>query len=233
MGPVNGESWWDSPGVKAVLDAERTVISSVLQNVFGYHGLWIAPDSHDSAVSGPFTWLPLSMRGGALHGAMRANVEEWPWQTEAFDVVVLQHVLDQVKSVETLLEEVSRVLSPAGLLLLTAVNPMSLMAAQLRVGSNAPKSLRPLEPSFIRRRVAEHGFNTLGWRACYHGLIGRPIQARWLTHGVGGSYLGLIRKRRNGLVRRLRPQRVAVSATSLTSASRTAEHRALTVQEAA
>ena len=231
---MNGTGWWFDPPRQQVLSAERHVIDGVLANVFGYHGLWITPgERRDDQAPGPFSWLSLRLDGDRLRGPMLADVDAWPWQSRSFDVVVLQHVLDQTADSAAVLEEVSRVLSPSGLLLLTQFSPLSLLAVQLKFGRRTPAALRPLGRAALRRAAAAHGLTNLGWRPCFHGMFGRPVQGAWAQRGGGSAYLALLRKQRSGLVRRIQPRRVPVSAASVTSASRAGQLSAASGREAA
>jgi SAM-dependent methyltransferase len=107
---------------------------------------------------------------------LTGTLEDSRLETEAFDVVVINHVLEHVVKPRTLLAEVYRILKNDGLMVIGVPNIGSIMA-HLQ-GGKWP-SLRPEEhiwqftPATLKRLVVESGFTTLYFEAREnHTIIG-------------------------------------------------------------
>ena len=96
-----------------------------------------------------------------LAGDVVCAVDALPWEDEAFELVVVQHVGDVLARPDELLDELTRVLAPGGALLWFGLNPLSPWTLWLhwraREGLPLP---RAMHADSLRRRL--HGKLTPG-----------------------------------------------------------------------
>jgi SAM-dependent methyltransferase len=120
----------------------------VLQACAGHHAL--APDTRHLAA------VRLHLDAGTLSGDVACAPQALPWEDEAFQLVLAQHVGDVVPD-ERMLAELGRVLAPGGVLLWYGFNPWSPWLAwlhwQARRGLAVP---RTAPADFMRRRFVQH-----------------------------------------------------------------------------
>lgn len=207
--------WWQHPDRQQLLAAESEHINDVLAGIFGYHGLWLAPGAPVAAPSlGPYHWVCQSHHAEVCDGAIRTEVDAWPWQSGAFAVVVLQHVIDGNEHAEAILDQVERVLAADGVLLLTCFNPASLLGLQVRWAARGERlAIGAMPRRAIQQAMGLRSLQCMLWRACHFGPFARHWTVPWLGKKMlGGSYLAVVRKRRGASIRRLRPRSVVTGA---------------------
>ena len=110
----------------------------------------LAPDTRHLA------GVRLHLEPAGFRGDVACAPEALPWEDEAFQLVLAQHVGDVVPD-ERMLAELGRVLAPGGVLLWYGFNPWSPWLAwlhwQARRGLAVP---RTAPADFMRRRFAQH-----------------------------------------------------------------------------
>lgn len=102
-----------------------------LQRCAGAHGLLISALPHDHPPVLPLLghWVRLRIANDSFRGDLKARADEpLPFADDAFDLVLLRHVLEFAHAPQPLLAEACRVLAPGGLLVLTGVHPLSAWA---------------------------------------------------------------------------------------------------------
>ncbi|GJM10378.1 MAG: hypothetical protein DHS20C11_26540 [Lysobacteraceae bacterium] len=227
--------WWQHPDRQRLLQTENRLIAEVLAGVFGYHGLWVSPDQPMAdAKTGPYHWVSLTRHANACRGAVRTDIGDWPWQSGAFAVVVLQHVIDCVEDPSAIFDQVERVLSPDGVLLLTAFNPLSVLGLQTKWSARGGDiNVGAIDRATVMRNMQERSMQCMLWRACHFGPFERPLKRRFANRLLGGSYLAVIRKHRGATIKKLRPRSVVSTAQASGVSAKVAcraRHAALVVR---
>ncbi len=119
--------WFQTPLGEQVLAAEKSLVTPVIERLFGYHILQIGCNEEcslieNSPVGNKILFAP-SWRPGARFPV--ADNEELPLATDSIDVVVVHHALDFTEDSHRLLREATRVLRPGGQILIIGFNPFS------------------------------------------------------------------------------------------------------------
>lgn len=125
------EKWLETPLGQAVLEQERVLLESELQDLFGYHLLQMSVDpnldlTRGSRITHRFTLSPTNAHQGAL-SPLVADSDALPLSADSLDLVLLHHLQDYSQTPHQLLREVARVLIPRGHLVLVGFNPRSLL----------------------------------------------------------------------------------------------------------
>lgn len=200
------------PAVGELRRAQARLIASALLGRPGVRGLHLRAGRVDSAIN---LAMPLQTRlyfdgddpdGERWRGDIHARASEpLPFVDDAFDVVVLDDVLEWVPWAAALLGEAARVLSPHGCLLVAGFHPFSLWAPWLL----CRRRPRPMltAPGWIRQELARHDVDTVRVVRCGHAWPVAGTQAgpgHW-----GGGFVLTGRKRRATIVpwKVPRPQR--------------------------
>lgn len=117
-----------SAPLRRLLDEQTRVLTPELQRCFGTHALLLGAYADDAPPALPMlgSWTTLHLGSGRYQGDLRAAADEaLPFVDDAFDLVLLRHVLEVAPSASALLAEAGRVLAPGGVLALTGVHPVS------------------------------------------------------------------------------------------------------------
>lgn len=197
----------DGP-LPALLQHELSMLTSILEGVFGVWGLHLRPH-RQAPVALPAHLLSsiveLALEAdGALHGDTRCAPQRLPFASESFKLVVAQHILEQSDAADEVAEELARVLAPEGVALVFGFNPASLWRPWL--SRRLPRDLQFQTASRWRDVLSRSRLDILQVR--YSGLFspwaaraGSTTPARYpATLGrFGGSWLLLARKRRSSL----------------------------------
>ena len=112
-----------------------------------------------------------------------AALTHLPMRNNQFDGVVLHHALDVVADPRAAIREVSRVITPGGRLVITAVNPVSFLGLRVlgsRVAGDALKTVRPIPPWRLLDWLSVLGF-TRETRVSY-----RAFFPPWAKRAPGG-----------------------------------------------
>lgn len=203
--PPDSSSPYANGPLAALLQRELSMLTPILDGVFGVWGLYLRPDPATDIMLPPHLLSAVARLApsapGKLAGDVGCDSDALPFASEAFKLVVAQHVLEQTAAAEALAEELARVLAPEGVALVFGFNPASLWR---------PWLARRL-PGHWRFRAAS------GWRAVFTRCRLDVLQVRysgmWTPWGAGaggastpgslgrfgGSWLLLARKRRSAL----------------------------------
>ncbi|MEO8998574.1 MAG: methyltransferase domain-containing protein [Rhodanobacter sp.] len=206
-----------SAPLRRLLDEQTRVLTPELQRCFGTHALLLGASADDVPPALPMLgcWTTLHLDNDRYRGDLQAVADQpMPFVDDAFELVLLRHVLEVVPSASALLAEAVRVLAPGGVLALTGVHPLSgwapwycwrtrgksqALQMPLRLGHNLQQA--GLEIERVRR-------------------VGRlwpcltpPCAAA--TNPFGGGYVLIARKRRRmATPLRIKPVPVRVPANS-------------------
>ncbi len=203
--------FYASPTVQALLSRELSALTPILAGVYGNNGLFLRP--HESVAP----MLPAhlvshvvaaSARGeNQFSGAAHFDADQLPFVNDSFQLVIAQHVFERVSDADDLASELSRVLSPEGVLLVFGFNPFGSWRPWLSSQSMRGARLSLQSATACTTRFARQRIDTLQVR--YPGLIlpNDPAQpssayARWITRTFGrfgSSWFLLARKRRSTL----------------------------------
>jgi SAM-dependent methyltransferase len=172
----------------------------------------ISVAARDHAPSAPRIghWVQLMLAGDHFTGEIQAHAAEpLPFADDAFDVVVLRHVLQSAPEPAALLQEVIRVLNPGGCLVLTGIHPLSAWAPwwswQMR-GRTRHMSL----PMQLAARLRGADIKVESLQRVGHVLPMTSLLSGDASGVLGGGYVLRGSKRRTiALPTRLRPSPVA------------------------
>jgi len=206
-----------SAPLRRLLDEQTRVLTPELQRCFGTHALLLGASTDDVPPALPMLgcWTSLYLGNGRYRGDLQAAADEpLPFVDDAFELVLLRHVLEVAPSASALLAEAVRVLAPGGVLALTGVHPLGgwapwfcwrtrgrsqTLQMPLRLGHNLLQA--GLEIERVRRvgRLWPH--------------LASPGAAA--ANPFGGGYVLVARKRRRmATPQRIKPVPVRVPANS-------------------
>jgi SAM-dependent methyltransferase len=215
--PLDSPSLYADGPLAALMRRELSMLTPILDGVFGVWGLYLRPDAAADVMLPPHLLSAVARLApaapGRLEGDVACDCVALPFASEAFKLVVAQHVLEQTDAAEALAEELARVLAPEGVALVFGFNPASLW-----------------RPWLARRLPGDWRFRTAsGWRTVFTRCRLDVLQVRysgmWTPWGAGtdgasapgalgrfsGSWLLLARKRRSALA----PLRLAAMRSDL------------------
>jgi SAM-dependent methyltransferase len=187
-----------SAPLRRLLDEQTRVLTPELQRCFGTHALLLGASAYDAPPALPMlgSWTTLHLRDGGYRGDVRAAADEpLPFVDDAFELVLLRHVLEVAPSASALLAEAVRVLSPGGVLALTGVHPISGWAPWFCW--RARGKLRALQtPLRLGRLLQQDGVEVEQVQRVgrlWPGLTQSHVTA---ASPLGGGYVLIARKRR-------------------------------------
>jgi SAM-dependent methyltransferase len=204
-----------APAFQALLSREQAMLAPILASVYGVWGLNLQPFVGAPGLAAQHL-LPAVLnlavsQANTLDGALRCAPDHLPFANASFQLVVAQHVFEQVDSVEDCAMEIERVLAAEGVMLIFGFNPVSLWRPWLKrkVAKSGP-ALRFHTPGNWEAVLARHQLDVLQVR--YTGLwtpwtgVRRSFVAGKSTSRLaryfgwfGASWLILARKRRSTL----------------------------------
>jgi Methylase involved in ubiquinone/menaquinone biosynthesis len=206
-----------SAPLRRLLDEQTRVLTPELQRCFGTHALLLGASAYDAPPALPMlsAWTTLHLRDDRYRGDLRAAADEpLPFVDDAFELVLLRHVLEVAPSASDLLAEAVRVLAPGGVLALTGVHPISGWAPWFCW--RARGKLRALQTPLRLGHLLQHD----GMEVERVQRVGRLwpglTQPRVATANLlGGGYVLIARKRRRmATPLRLKPVPVRVPPNS-------------------
>jgi SAM-dependent methyltransferase len=200
-----------SAPLRSLMADESRVLLPEIQRCSGDHGLLLSAAAGDQPPALPMLacWTRLEFSGDRYRGDLLARADEsLPFMDDAFELVMLRHVLETSTMPQEQLAEAVRVLSPGGLMVLSGVHPLSLWAPWMyRKGRRQHLHLRmPLQlGEWLRRSALQVEAVT---------RVGRfwPGAGQAAATLGSGGYLLLARKQRRAVTPlRLVPARIDVS----------------------
>ena len=150
--------------------------------------------------------------GGRLHGDVRCDAGELPWQDDAFRLVLAQHVGEALPASGEFLDELARVLAPGGVLLWFGLNPWSPWLAwihwQARRGGPVPRvTLADVARQRLhKRRLATGSVEYLGGCWPQRGEPAPGPRSRLLAP-LRGAYV-IVASKQRAVLTPLRPRRL-------------------------
>jgi len=154
------------------------------------------------------------VEGDRFHGDVACAPDALPWESEAFQLVVVQHAGDALAHTAAFAEELARVLAPGGSLLWFGLNPLSPWHAWLRWQARDGVCMpRFAGAHAARRRVLRAGLVAAslgGVGPCWPGGA-RVARSRALARLRAAWLLEASKQRAVLTPLRLRPQRVRVA----------------------
>ena len=214
--------WFQCPSGWRTFNEELKHYDAILPGLFGYQlvqvggvGLWDVTRS--SRVMNQQI-VGLSNRNRSDVHAFVANANALPIQSDSIDVVVMPHVLEFESHPENALREVQRILLPEGHVIISGINPWSLIGLRQFI----LRYRRPpccgyfLQKGHVRGWLAMHGFDVLiskffSFPPWPHStkLLGRLIFPIWLREIFCEGYV-LVAKKRQATITRLKAKRMSM-----------------------
>lgn len=187
--------WFASEAGQAYCQAEASETAAVLSNIFGYHGLQIAtgaslddPISASQMISCHRLYLH---DADSLTGDFLAAADALPLATESIQLVVAQHIQHWCDWT-TVLDELERILSPNGVLVVCALRARRIrrqlpsMTGSSRVGAQR----RRLVASGVNLLLIRPVFASTGWNRLLARLDRlNLIPGSWLARFASGYLL--------------------------------------------
>jgi SAM-dependent methyltransferase len=201
-----------SAPMQGLLADEMAALMPVLQRCAGTRGLLLSAAPADQPPALPLLghWTGLGLADGRLVGDVRASaLEPLPFSDDAFDLILLRHVLETAPQPAALLRETVRCLAPGGVLVLAGVHPLGAWSPwwHWRMRHRAGHLNSPMQLGHWLRRVDLQVEQSLRVGRAWPGPA--PVVAPG-AQPFGGGYLLVARKRRAmSLPVRLRPHSLA------------------------
>ncbi|WP_322520949.1 methyltransferase domain-containing protein [Guyparkeria halophila] len=166
---VAAADWYRGPVGRLVADNLAELLAHRAQTAFGYHALVLGETGLE--FERRFGWgrqLRIDHRvlagppGGRANGLLPVELDALPIESEAADLVIALHVLEDRRNPHEILREIDRSLRPEGRLMLVGVNPASLLHLRSRFwpGCHAPLAFGHHHPTW---RVVDW-LRVLGYR---------------------------------------------------------------------
>jgi SAM-dependent methyltransferase len=146
------ESWFETESGQYLLNAERGILSSQLESIFGYHMAQIGVSSKYPL----YESCPVSHKfsiGGSKGAALLTTFSDLPFKTDSLDLVILHHSLEYYEHPHELLRESQRCIAPQGHLIIVGFNPLSPHGLYAQVAGLLPSSQWKKKPITLRRLV--------------------------------------------------------------------------------
>jgi len=198
---------------------QMRVMQADLQRCSGTHALQLGVAGTDNppALTSLGCWARLWIHEKCYRGDLYAAVDEpLPFLDDAFELVLLRHVLEVVPAPSALLAEAMRVLAPGGMLALTGLHPFGGWAPWLlwkRRGSSGGMQL-PLQ---LRSTLQQQGFDIELIQRVGRVWPGADASSEHVpeTNFLGGGYVIVARKRRRmSTPLRVKPKPVTIPVNS-------------------
>ncbi len=121
--------WFEQPLGVSLLDRERSIISTILPNLFGFHVMQIGSICTDDFLGSSRIshQILMSLEDELPSGraGLQCSAEFLPIASDSMDVVVLPHVLEFCSNPHKMLREIERILIGEGHLVIIGFNPLS------------------------------------------------------------------------------------------------------------
>lgn len=206
-----------SAPLRRLLNEQTRVLIPELQRCFGTHALLLGASADDAPPALPMLgcWTTLHLGNGRYRGDLQAAADEpLPFIDDAFELVLLRHVLEVAPSASTLLAEAARVLAPGGLLALTGVHPLGGWAPWFCWRTRG-KSQALQMPWQLGHNLQQAGLEIERVRRVGRFWPGLSSPGAVAANPFGGGYVLVARKRRRmATPLRIKPVPVRVPANS-------------------
>ncbi|MCL7750423.1 class I SAM-dependent methyltransferase [Guyparkeria hydrothermalis] len=169
---VAAADWYRGPVGRLVAADLVAMLARRAETAFGYHALVLGEAGLE--IERRFGWArqlridhrvlagPPGAGAGGPSGALPVELDALPIESEAADLVIALHVLEDRRNPHEILREIDRTLRPEGRLLIVGLNPASLLHLRSRFwpGCHAPLALGHHHPTW---RVVDW-LRVLGYR---------------------------------------------------------------------
>jgi len=166
---VAAADWYRGPVGRLVAEDLISLLARRAETAFGYHALVLGEAGAEFAQR--FDWnrqlrighqVLAGPPGNLSAGRLPVDLDALPIESEAADLVIALHVLEDRRNPHEILREIDRTLRPEGRLLLVGINPTSLLHLRARVWPrcHAPLALGHHHPAW---RVVDW-LRVLGYR---------------------------------------------------------------------
>lgn len=198
-----------SAPMRRLQDDQMRLLAPVLQRCSGTHALLVTAAASDAPPASPMLgcWATIHFDKGRYLGDLKAAADEpMPFVDDAFQLILMRHVLEVVATPAAILDEAVRALAPGGVLVITGVHPLSIWAPWF-LWRGRPAIRRLHFPFGLNSALLRSGMEVE--RMVRVGRIwpGRPSTGTVPANMLGGGYVLVARKRRH-TVTRLRLNRV-------------------------
>ena len=191
------------------------LLAPEVQRCSGTHGLLLTASPDDLPPASPMLgcWATLHLQGGTYVGDVKAAADEpLPFVDDAFQFVLMRHVLERVPMPTPMLDEAVRVLEPGGVLAVTGIHPLSVWL--LWVFWRARGVVGHLKfPLGISAALLRAGMEIQSIKRVGRSWPRQTSAGSLPGNLLGGGYVLIARKRRH-TVTRLRVSRVPVAVSS-------------------
>ncbi|MDQ6647798.1 MAG: class I SAM-dependent methyltransferase, partial [Pseudomonadota bacterium] len=185
-----------SAPMRRLQNDQKRVLAPVLQRCSGTHALLLTTCAGDMPPAAPMLgcWATLCFDKGRYRGDLDAAADEpMPFVDDAFQLIVMRHVLEVVTSPAALLDEAVRTLAPGGVLAITGVHPISVWSPWFcwRGRPGVRRLLFPfgLNSALLRGGLEVERIDRVGqiWPGLSRGMLPANL--------LGGGYVLIARKR--------------------------------------
>lgn len=219
MHPRHDDIYASAP-LRRLRDAQTRALAADLQRCAGSHALLVGATFDDVPPALPLLgcWVRLYMAQGGYRGDVRAALDEpLPFVDDAFELVLMRHVLERTPYTAAVLGEAARILTPGGVLVLSGVHPVSGWSPWVHWRARG----EPISLQLPLRLI--HHLLQAGMEIERVSRVGRPLPCM-TSHDnpasplLGGGYVLVARKRRQLITPlRIRPAAVRVPASGCLS----------------
>lgn len=193
--PSHDQDIYASLPLRQLLDAQTRVLMPDLQRCSGSHALLIGtPLDAPPALPMLPCWTRLYLQDGRYRGDLVAATDQrLPFVDDAFELVLLRHVLEMAPAPSALLGEAVRVLAPGGMLVLTGMHPIGGWSPWFYWRARG-QSRRLQMPWRLRHSLREAGLQMQRIQRVGSLLPGRRTSGAAPASLVGGGYVLIARK---------------------------------------
>ncbi|WP_426699785.1 class I SAM-dependent methyltransferase [Rhodanobacter sp. Col0626] len=187
-----------STSLRQLRSEQTRALTPELQRCFGTHGLLLGVSPHDAPPTLPMLgcWTTLHLCNGRYAGDLQADADEpLPFVDDAFELVLLPHILEVTPTAAALLAESIRVLAPGGMLVLTGVHPLSAWSPWLHWRAR-DRALALHLPWRLSRNLQSAGLDIEWVRRIGRFWPGLAVMQGAPANVFGGGYVLIARKRR-------------------------------------
>lgn len=188
--------------MQALLAREMAALAPILSGAYGNYGLVLRPAPHGAALPPHLlgNLVELVVDGdGRLAGDLRGEPWRLPLASESFKVLIVQHALERIVTVDACIAELARVLAPEGIALLLGFNPLGTWRPWLSGCGLRLRSARVCQAQLAREQIdtLQVRFPGMLWPRAKSAQPGKSPHAALAR--FGSSWLLIARKRRSAL----------------------------------
>lgn len=210
-----------SAPMRRLQDDQMRLLAPVLQRCSGTHALLLTASAADAPPASPMLgcWATLHFDKGRYLGDLKAAADEpLPFIDDAFQLILMRHVLEVAAMPAAILDEAVRTLAPGGVLVITGVHPVSVWAPWF-FWRGRPDVRHLHFPLGLNSALLRSGMEVERVERVGRIWPGRPSTDTVPANVLGGGYVLIARKRRH-TVTRLRLNRVGAPISATVGLSR-------------